>query len=187
MHRCLFVCSSYLKEQSTVFLQSYSLSISQCQQLVIIHDRVHILDPQRIHITIEHNILALVLLGRFVDFTEDTRQQTIRPITCYGVECTVQLDDRAGLGIHDEQLGLCAKTKQQQQQQNIKLVSYTQSYFLSNHLSFIIIYNYFTLAYRVCACARVLITTVLPPPVGPTIIVVWRVNIVSYIWTTLSA
>ena len=42
-------------------------------------------------------------------------------------------------------------------------------------------------SHRVCACAKVLMTTVFPPPVGPTIIVVWRVNMVSYIWTTLSA
>ena len=39
----------------------------------------------------------------------------------------------------------------------------------------------------VCACARVLMTTDFPPPVGPTTMVVCRVNIVSYSWTTLSA
>lgn len=38
----------------------------------------------------------------------------------------------------------------------------------------------------VWAWHRALITTDLPPPVGPTTMVVWRVNMVSYIWTTLS-
>ena len=43
------------------------------------------------------------------------------------------------------------------------------------------------LANLVCACARVLMTTDFPPPVGPTTMVVCHVNIVSYSWTTLSA
>ena len=41
-------------------------------------------------------------------------------------------------------------------------------------------------AHFVCDWHRVLMTTDLPPPVGPTIMVVWRVSMVSYIWTTLS-
>ena len=51
----------YLKEQSAVGLQTDALPIWQCQKLVIIHDAVHVFHPYSIHVSIEHQVLGLIL------------------------------------------------------------------------------------------------------------------------------
>ena len=62
---------TYLNQQGTVLLQPDPLPVGQRQQLVVVHDRVHALHPQGVHVTIKQNVLAFVLLRWPVDLTED--------------------------------------------------------------------------------------------------------------------
>ena len=93
-----------------MFLKSNSLAISQGQEPVVIHNRVHVFNPQSVHVAIEHDVLALILVCWFVDLAEDTGQQTIRPVSCDWVQCTVQLHYCACLGVHHVQFGGDTKT-----------------------------------------------------------------------------
>ena len=62
---------THLHKQCTVLLQPDPLPIGQCQQLVVIHDRVHALYPQCVYISIKQNVLAFILVCWLVDLTED--------------------------------------------------------------------------------------------------------------------
>ena len=86
-----------------MFLKPNSLAVSQSQESVVVHNRVHVFNPESVHVTIEHDVLALVLVRWFVNLTEDTGQQTIRPVSCDWVQCTVQLHHCASLGVHHVQ------------------------------------------------------------------------------------
>lgn len=52
---------AYLKQQPAVRLQADALAVREGQQLVVVHDTVHVLDPHSIHISIKDQILGLIL------------------------------------------------------------------------------------------------------------------------------
>lgn len=56
-----------------MFLETNTFSVGQRKQLIIVHNRVHVLDPQRVNITVKHNILSLILIGWLVDLAENAR------------------------------------------------------------------------------------------------------------------
>lgn len=93
-----------------MFLKPNSLAISQRQEPVVVHNRVHVFNPQSVHVAIKHDVLALVLVRWFVNLTEDTGQQTIRPVSCDRVQRTVQLHYCACFGVHYVQFGGDTKT-----------------------------------------------------------------------------
>lgn len=88
-----------------MFLESNTLSVSKCQQTVVVHDGVHVLNPQCIDVTVEHDVLPLIFVGRFVYVAENIRQQSIGPVARVRIEDAVKLDDTAVLGIYRKQLG----------------------------------------------------------------------------------
>ena len=102
------MCTHFHK-QGTVFLKPDSLSIGKGEQFIIVHDRVHILYPQCIHIAIKENILSLILLGRSIDFSEDVGEESVGPVPCNWIQDTVELYHSNCLGIHGVEL--CAETK----------------------------------------------------------------------------
>ena len=104
----------HLKQHSTVFLQTDALSVGQSQQAVVIHDRVHVLHPEGINISIIDNVLAFILVCGLVDLTEDVGQQSIRPVSGGRVQDAVQLNDTAIFGVDGELLGLNSKPAMQQ-------------------------------------------------------------------------
>ena len=63
-----------LEEKCAMALQSNALSVGQCQQAVVVHNRVHVFNPQCVHVTVEDEILALVPVGRPVDVSKDVGQ-----------------------------------------------------------------------------------------------------------------
>ena len=65
---------SYLKQQGAMFLKPNPLAISQSQQSVVVHHRVHVLYPQGVHIAVKHDVLAFVFIGGFVYLTKDVGQ-----------------------------------------------------------------------------------------------------------------
>ena len=85
-------------------LESDAFAVGQRQQPVVVHHRVHVLDPQRVHVAVEHQVLALVLLGRSVDVAEDARQQAVGPVARVGVEHAVQLHHAPVLRVDRVQL-----------------------------------------------------------------------------------
>ena len=88
-----------------MFLETDSLSIGESQELVVVHDRVHVLHPQGIHVSVKQNVLPLVLLRRSVDLSEDVGEETVRPVSSHGVQDPVQLYHRHCLGVYGVQLG----------------------------------------------------------------------------------
>lgn len=85
----------YLKQQLTMREQPDSLSVGQGEDLVVIHNRIHILNPQRIHISIKHDVLAFGAAGvkGFVYGAEDVGQKTVVPIPSLRVQNSVQFND----------------------------------------------------------------------------------------------
>lgn len=75
------------------------LLISQSQQFIVVHNRVHVFDPQGVNIAVEEYVSPFVVAGiqRFVDLAENTAQQTICPIARRRIQLSVQLDDGASL------------------------------------------------------------------------------------------
>ena len=66
----LIICNStHLHKQGTVFLQADPLPVGQGEQLVVVHDRVHALHPQRVHVAVKEDVLPLVLLRGSVDLS----------------------------------------------------------------------------------------------------------------------
>jgi hypothetical protein len=80
-----------------VVLQSDSFTVRQCKNLIIIHHRVHIFDPQRIHIAVKEDVTSLLLVDRLVDVSEYMGEETIRPVSGHRVKDTVQLGHRTCL------------------------------------------------------------------------------------------
>ena len=54
---------AHLKQHSAVFLESDPLAVSQGQKTVVVHDGVHVLHPEGIHIAVIHDVLPLDLHG----------------------------------------------------------------------------------------------------------------------------
>mmetsp|Transcript_141451 Transcript_141451/g.271457 ORF Transcript_141451/g.271457 Transcript_141451/m.271457 type:complete len:237 (+) Transcript_141451:6980-7690(+) len=90
-----------------MLLKPDSLSVCKRQELVVIHDRVHVLHPDCIYITIIKDVPSLWLVHRngLVDFTEDLGQQTISPITCLRIQDPIQLIGGDSLWIDWKQFG----------------------------------------------------------------------------------
>ena len=88
-----------------MFLQPDSLPVRQGQQTVVVHDRVHILYPESVHVAVVHEVLALILVGGFVNLAEDVGQQSVGPVTRGWVQYPVQLNDATLLGVDGEAPG----------------------------------------------------------------------------------
>mmetsp|Transcript_16995 Transcript_16995/g.50160 ORF Transcript_16995/g.50160 Transcript_16995/m.50160 type:complete len:353 (-) Transcript_16995:5910-6968(-) len=92
--------------------QSNPLTVWQCKHLVVVHDRVHVFDPQSIDIGVKDNPPFFVFLRRLARFTENARQQTILPVARHRIENTIELQDSACFGVqcvplrHEVKLGL---------------------------------------------------------------------------------
>ena len=77
-HRLIsLVMSAHLKQKSAVFLQTYTLPVGQCEQTVVIHYGVHVLYPQCIHVSVEYDVLSLILVCWFVDLSEEDRKSVV--------------------------------------------------------------------------------------------------------------
>lgn len=93
-----------------MFLKSDSFAVRQSQQLIVVHNRVHILNPQRINVTIEHNVFSLAFLSWLINFPENTRKETVGPVPGDWVECSIKLDDGASFSVQCVELGWNAET-----------------------------------------------------------------------------
>ena len=82
-----------------MLLKSDPFAIRQGQQLIVVHNRVHIFNPQSIDVTIKHNVFSLAFLSWLINFTEDTRKKTISPVPGDWVECSIKLYDGASLRV----------------------------------------------------------------------------------------
>lgn len=76
-----------------------SLLISQSQQLVVVHNRVHIFNPQRIDVTVKEYIFTFIPVAVQwpINFTKDIAQEAIRPIASCRLQRSIQFNDSAGL------------------------------------------------------------------------------------------
>lgn len=74
-------------------LQSDPFTVWQSEQLVVIHDRVHVLNPDGVDVAIEDNVMPLVLAVRkgLVHLPEGVAQKAITPIACVCVKLAVEL------------------------------------------------------------------------------------------------
>lgn len=77
-----------LEKHGAVWQQTNAFIIGQRQQFVVVHDRVHVLDPERVHVAVVEYVAALLLVRWFIDLAEDVREQTVRPVTRVRVENT---------------------------------------------------------------------------------------------------
>lgn len=111
---------THLHKQGTVFLEPDSLSVSESEELIVVHNRVHILHPQSIHISIKQDVLPLFLLSRSIDFSEDVGQEAVGPVSCDGVQDTIQLYHSHCLGIHGVQL--CTETQSEEMLYDLSLI-----------------------------------------------------------------
>ena len=96
---------AHLEQHGAVGLQADALAVGQREQLVVVHDRVHVLDPERVHVTVVENVAALFLVRGLVDLAEDVGEETVGPVARVRVEYAVELDDRARLGIERVEFG----------------------------------------------------------------------------------
>jgi len=96
--------NTYLKEECAVALQSDTFSISQCKQPIVVHDRVHILDPKRVDVAVKDEVLPLVLVRRSVDVSENVRQKSVGPVPRVRVQDSVQFHYAAILRVDSVQL-----------------------------------------------------------------------------------
>ena len=86
---------SDLENESHVSLERNTLVRGKRKDLVIVHDRVHGLNPVRIKITIENNPLV-VGVGDLTKTTHSGGHESIDPFTSLHVHNTVKL-----IGFHD--------------------------------------------------------------------------------------
>ena len=98
-----------------MFLQPDALAVCERHQPVVIHHRVHVLDPHRVDIAIKHDVAHLVLRGWPVDLSEDAGEQPVRPVAGRRVEDAVQLDDTPVLRVDGEQLSSQAQSARKEQ------------------------------------------------------------------------
>jgi len=100
---------AYLKEESTMSLKPNTFSVGQRQQSVVVHNGVHVLNPQSIHVAVEDQVLALVLVGRLVDVAENARQKAVGPVPCVWIQNAVKLHHAAILRVDGVQF--CCQTQ----------------------------------------------------------------------------
>lgn len=86
--------------------QSDPLLIRQGEQLVVVHHRIHVLDPQRIHVTVEEYVLQFVrtFLKRSVNLAENVAQEAIRPIASRYIQHPVKFTHSTCLESNFERL-----------------------------------------------------------------------------------
>ena len=72
---------------------SQTLSIGQSKKFVVIQDRVQILNPIRVHISVEYDPLAFARLASHVvnNLTQDVSEKTVSPLTSVGVKASIQI------------------------------------------------------------------------------------------------
>mmetsp|Transcript_2368 Transcript_2368/g.7865 ORF Transcript_2368/g.7865 Transcript_2368/m.7865 type:complete len:305 (+) Transcript_2368:7017-7931(+) len=83
-----------------------ALAVGQCEKLVVVHHRVHVLDPERVDVAVVDNVAPLLLaLGhRPVHIAEEIGEQPVGPVTGGGVEHAVELVDVDRLRVNHEEL-----------------------------------------------------------------------------------
>ena len=96
----------HLEEKLAVIHQSNAFAVGQGKEFVVVHDRVHVFDPHRVDVAVEHDVTYLVTIGRqrTVELTEDVRQQAVCPVARLRIELSVELRHRLRLGVDDVQL-----------------------------------------------------------------------------------
>ena len=109
-----------------MFLQPDPLPVGQRQQSVVVHHRVHVLHPQGVHVAVEQDVLALVLVGGAVDLAEDVGEEAVGPVAGDRVQDAVELDDAHGLGVHHVQLGVDAESGRTKFKDGIQMVNVTR-------------------------------------------------------------
>ena len=92
-----------------MFLKPYPFTIGKCEQLVVVHDRVHVLHPQGIHVSIKEDVPPFILVCRLVDLSEDVGEETVCPVSCHGVQYAVQFNDTASFWVQSVEFGHQAK------------------------------------------------------------------------------
>jgi hypothetical protein len=98
---------SNLEDELHVCLDSNTLVGGKGKKLVIIHDRVHRLNPVSIQISIKNDPLG-VSVSFFGVITELAREETINPLTSLDVHNTVELVSVHDLGVDRYNRGLLA-------------------------------------------------------------------------------
>ena len=96
-----------------MLLQSDTFSIGEGEKFVVVHDRVHVLHPQCVHIAVKQDVPPFVLVCRFVQISEDVGEEPVCPVAGDGVQDTIQLNHGASLGVQGVQL--CGQAKSNQQ------------------------------------------------------------------------
>ena len=92
--------------------ESDALAVRQREEPVVVHDGVHVLDPQRVHVAVKHDVLALALVSRLVDVAEDVRQQSVSPVSRGRVQNAVQFNNTAVLGVNHKLFGVHTKSSE---------------------------------------------------------------------------
>ena len=87
-----------------MLLKTYPFTIRQGQQLVVVHHRVHVFNPQGIDVAIKHDVLSFVLLCGFIDVTEDTGKKTVCPVSGYWIQRAVQFNNGTCFSVECVQL-----------------------------------------------------------------------------------
>ena len=85
-----------------------ALAVGQGEELVIVHHRVHVLDPHRVHVSVEHDPPNLVTPGRqrLAERSEVVGQDAVSPIARLRVHLSVELSHGLRLGVDDVDLGV---------------------------------------------------------------------------------
>jgi hypothetical protein len=81
--------------------QTNTITVGECKEFVIVHDGVHIFDPNGINITIENDPSAL-LLSRclvLVGILESFGKKSIRPVSAVRIKDTIELVQSDHLGV----------------------------------------------------------------------------------------
>ena len=81
---------AHLEQHGAVVLQADALAVGQREQLVVVHDRVHVLDPEGVDVAVVEDVAAgLGALGqRAVDLAEDVGEEAVRPVAGVRVQDT---------------------------------------------------------------------------------------------------
>jgi hypothetical protein len=86
-----------------MFQETDTISVSECQDPVIVHDRVHVFDPHGIDITIinDPTLLRLSFNKININVFENTREQAIGPIPTVWIKNTIKLIESDHFWIDD--------------------------------------------------------------------------------------
>lgn len=94
----------HLEEHKAVLKQPDTITITERQNFVIVHHRVHVLNPDGVDITVVNDpalFRLLVITEGLVGFLENLRQEPISPVSRLRVQDTIKLVKRDRLGIND--------------------------------------------------------------------------------------